>query len=747
MVATLASAAVFAQSSQPTGSAESQPAATQPAAGTMDWVAALYSDDAATRREAVDVLGRQRSAAVLDRLAIVVGDRQASPATIAAAVEAVVIDGRVAALRMLAGWMSNASTEVARLSRDGLLRVSGHDWAGDPNGLGAWLDGLERADDAARWQRQRDALLQSATAEREAQANASRRLIAVLREQFVHADEAARATQLIALLGDPLASVRRLGLELVQETLARGAAPPPAAISKLRGLLRDSEPGVRARAVAVVATLRDGQDEGRLLQMLADERDPMVIQAIANGLGYIGSDASAPMLTRLALRRQTSCAVDAVVSLGRLAERGVLTAERRELVLKTLLEVAAHGGEWSPAWRERLAWSFGRFQDPRCATQLLRWTDASHSDTVRLTAARGLSALLAATEPASRPTDAPPDAPLGWRVEPLNRLAELARDAPTGELRLVAIQALAQFGESAEHLACLRRIADDAAADQAIRETAWRGVLRSVSAAGPAVLLAEAEAMREQPATNERAEALLRAADEQLRGDGADVALRAEVRIALARRLAQRDALEGALALYLSGWQDLHRLKAETPITEVAVELLDLAISHAKYDVAMAQTLAKGNPPLAPSAAGQTVVRAMLRLAAEVDATTALTQLSVLEAHPPAEFGAPTLEALSAIGSRLRGQLAEEDRRVVEGAVRTLLTDANHAGARAALAELGPRQSTTLRSMLREALEDPAAEDRLVALLQDLLRGADPNWPGLTPELSRPAQIAELDAP
>jgi len=614
------------------------------------------------QQAAGQALAAYRNGGVTPRLRALMLDEQHPRRTRLAAIEALSLMTGREAIAALAEGLADSRGPICKPALAALEQATALDFEGDVEAARAWWQ-QNRDVPLVEWQRvQLERLAAQNRARTQREQTLELRLAKALRDAYFRTPETEHSALLSSYLGDTLAAVRLLGLELVQSHQAEGKTLPEEIAVEVRKLLGDREWAVRAAAVQAVSSFRDAADAERFDQMLASERNDVVRQALVNGLGYVGSASAASQLLRLLEEPEAPCANEAVTALGRLAERGVLDPPLRRTVVSALLAKFRASKREQIALRARLLWAMSRVGDPRCGRVFVEALDTHEAVTVRQAAVQGIALLAnppappAAEEPAE-PTSTPaghePEAIL-TREALADALLPATRDPDVG-VRKTAVEALAGLATSDAHLQALcGRLPTDQESDESVRELAWRGMLR-VLANRPAEQVESWIARLPEDGTLKarRELELLQVAEQTL---SAQPGLRGELGRVRARMAAQRVALgqpDDALAAYLRALEDL-RAAGSPELTRVAVELLRFALVNDRYDEQVAAALAAGNPPLDGKELWEGI-RAEVEQRVKPDSVDeAIAMLVTLQARPPTSMPADVAQAIGQLLQRAR---------------------------------------------------------------------------------------------
>lgn len=567
------------------------------------------------------------------------------------------------------------------------------------------------------------------------QAEVEQRLASTLRDSFFRAPESERPALLAGYLADPLPGVRLSGLDLVRSLLAEGKPVPPEAAARTRELLGATEPPVRAAAARVVAGFRDAADAPLLLGLLASSPGSDVAASVVNSLGFIGGPEVLPRLIELAGRRDPTISGEAVVALGRLAERGVLDAAAREQVVQVLLAKHRQNGRDAPATREQLLRAMNRTGDPRFGPAYLEGIDPAESAAVRQIAARGLAALLdnktaASTQPAAPIGDQPTTQPGALSREALLAAVVASSSDADPAVRRPAVEALANAGHGEASLGALwARIGQGQEPDEPIRDAAWRGVLRLVASRPPDEIEGWLGRLPEGPLRERRAADLLAALEKAGAAAGEP---RQKLGLIRARLAAQRVGLDQAgeaLTAYRAALDDLRAARsAEAP--RVALELLRLALRAGLLDARLASELSSQEHPLSPAAVWECAKAEAEPLLKAETAEKAAALLESLQRWPPTPLTEAMRQELEQWRTRARELCEKSADEPIRAALAALRENPADDAARVVLVNGGPRALAAVRGALRDAVSAETPEPAYEKQLYETLRALAPGWAG-----------------
>lgn len=623
-------------------------------------LAMLADSDAEVRAAAAAALALYRDGGVIEQLRAILLDGNRAQAERLAAVDAL---GRMihrGAMGALVDALEDPQPAVSLAALTAIERTTGMEFRGDPGAARRWWN--ETRDLSPEdWQRvQIERLVRAQRGLAQRLAEMEQRLHVALRDNFFRTPDPDRPALLSTYLTDPMPAVRLLGLDLVRTLLAEGKPVAEEVVARVRDQLAASESEIRVAAVRTLAGLRNGTDAARLLAMLAQEQHPQVRLAVVNALGYLGAAESASSLTTLLSDSDPATQVEAVIALGRLAERGVLDAATRDTVGSALLARYQSLTRNAGPIREQLVRALSRLADPRFGSLLLAALDAGEPSGIRQAAARGL-AILADTQanpPATQPTTAasqpaPQSQPQTLTPDAIaDALAGVAGDADLG-VRKPATEALAQIASREPHLQALwARINVAQEPDESLRETAWRGAVRYLSGRGADEIEGYIQRLPDGPLRSQRTLELLRLAERLLSAE-LDRARRGAVRARIAELRAADGAPADAIAAYSAALEDF-RSAGSPELPRIAAELLRVAVSNALYTADVAALFASQPTDLDGESLWSAIRPVLESMIDPARANQAVDVLTALNDTPPAALTPQARQELARMLERAR---------------------------------------------------------------------------------------------
>lgn len=657
------------------------------------------------------------------------------------------------AIGVLAELLSDRDSPLTDSALGAFEQAAGEDFQGDFEAALVWWSTFGVAD-ATEWRRlQIRRLDRQRRASRQRAGALEQRLAAALREVYALASEQKRPELLDSFLTDPLSAVRLLGLSLVQSRLTEGKTLGDNTVARTRELLTARDPELRAAAVRTIASLRDPSDAERFRKLLSGERDAGVRQALANGLGYVGSANDAASLIELLDHADPLTFGETVTALGRLAERGVLNEPTRAVVAAALHAGMSAAGAEDHALRERLLWAMSRLGDARFAEVFVAALGETQAPGVRLAAVRGVAVMLApktsrangdSSNSTSRPA-APPAAALS-QASLLDALVPTCAD-PDAAVRRAAVEILsAHAGSDAQLEALWSRIDAEREPEESTRVSAWRGAARVISGRPAAEIETWLGELPGDEATRRRLAIELLQLSAQRRDSKPDS--REElgwIRARLAAEQAAAGRIEPAITAYLAALNDLGAAQSEQA-SRVALELLRLALLNGRYDEQLAAVLASRNPALDGATLWEGIRGEVESLIEPDEVDRAVAMLVVLQTHPPTSMPADTQRIMEEMLQRARAVRLEADAVVVRNALAALRAKPDDQQAREALTGRKALAISAARDALRAELQAEAPDASQVALLHDLLKQLSPEWTGFSAEASVEDKLKALEA-
>ena len=608
----------------------------------------LGDADAEVRTAAAGALAAYRNGGVIARLRTVAQDAELPREQRLAAISALGMIPRREAVDALAESLGDSEPPIAQAALLAIERATGFDFKFEIAPARAWWE-QTRGLSEERWQQEViDRLARRNRELRRRLESTEDRLVRVLESAFQRATDSERAAQITTYLGDSALTIRLLGLRLAQLHLVEGKTLSPELQDQIREALRSSDAREQAAAVRTVTSFQAPADAERFLAMLQSAPQWDVMQALINGLGYVGDETAVAPLLELLEQTNDATRTEVVTALGRLAERHVIAADPRGPVTDSLLAVFNRTTPAQVALRERVLWAMSLVAVPAFGPAFAAGVERSEAVAVKLAALRGIAAL-------GDPQLADP-------------LTTVVNDPDPG-VRKLAVETLGILGssENDRHVEALWRfMTSPEETDEGIRVAAAKAVQE---------LLAKRSAdqidtwLARLPGTGADARILARVAEflERFtrRVQEADTVGRDRLGIVRARLAAVRLLLgqaAEAVATYTAAVEDL-TLARHPAAPRVALELLRAAIATGRYDEAVATAVAAGTGGGDAAPVWRTVVTEVEARLKSAPADEVLVLLALLERHPPAPLDADAADLLR--------RLREQAERVREAAPAT----------------------------------------------------------------------------
>ncbi|MCG3125605.1 MAG: hypothetical protein CHACPFDD_00430 [Phycisphaerae bacterium] len=664
--------------------------------------AMLSDDDAAVRKSAAGALGAARSAEVIDRLGRLSCDVTAALPARLAAIETLGQMTEYASVAAIVPSLGDANPEIRNQALLAVQNATGQTFE-SPTAAAGWWEGT-RLLPLADWHRNQISRLVARQRTLLSELEALRaRYERSLRDRFHRAAAADRPALLLTYLADTEPSVRLLALDLVRSQLADRKPPGDEVVVRVRELLGDAEPRVRALAAQVVGSLRNSADAAAIATLLEKEPAAEVRRSFVDALGQVGGSGDVELLLRLMASAHEPARREAIAALGRLAEREMLDAATKSRVAADLLATYA-GLAATDALREAALLAMGRIADPRFAPACAQALDARESAAIRRAAIIGVESLKDA--------------------ELLTPIVPLASDADA-TLRKAAVDALAKLGASDAHFQALwARLAGAAEPSDAVQQAAWSGVTRILTTRPASEIESWVERVPDNGETRLlRQIDLLRLAEQSLAGDSAARGELGRVRSLIAERLAAARRTEEALTLYARSVEDLAAADAPT-LGTAANSLLRLALSSDAYGPAVAAALAPARAALDGPTVWNEVRSAVESRLTPERLDQALALLTALAADPPLPGESPIVE----LRARANALLAQREEKAAQAAIVALRQNPTDEAARAALLRSGPAGLSVLKHCLAQVVNADTLDVAQEQLLCELVAKLSPAW-------------------
>lgn len=695
----------------------------------------LHSDRGELRAAAAAALGWSRDEDTIARLTLVTQGHESSTGARVAAIEALrEIPSRSAAVA-LAAVLNDADAEVRGAALTAMEQLAGREFAGDCGAAADWWRAHADMDERgwAAFTQERMARDKWLAQERLREVEAL--LAKALRDAVLRTPDAERAALLQSYLKDSSLRVRLIGLEILQTRFAEGAPPPPESVSRLRELLAAPEPEVRRNAARALAGLRDPTDAERFVALLQSETRGEVREAAVYGLGYCGRDECVPLLTAFLSDANAAIAVEAAVALGRLAERGELSHEVREMAIDGLQRQGSRVGGWLPESHERWLRAVARIADASFEPWFLDTMALHPAATVRAAGARGLSGLVGV---ALRDDSAADEAFLARARAALRG----ALDDNDAAVRSAAIDAFAALVDDRDDVEQVSRHSHAALEpDSGVRELAWNALLGLLERLPVSVSLGVVDCAPSATSDDVRRRLELMTSLEQRLSSQPDACpLRGEIRMRVARDRAALDQRDEALNAYAAALSDLEE-SASSLSAECRSELIGCALAWGAAEDPIAAAIAFCPTPIDLEAIWRW---AAPRLDPATDLGGAVAVIELLEAAAAGGIDDVGGGEFKRHAASARRDWAEQNERAASAAIAALIANPGDDALRAPIEDLGARAVAALARALRELVVSNDAPAGAESALRELLREAAPNWPAYGGSASQEEKLEAL---
>lgn len=285
----------------------------------------------------------------------------------------------------------------------------------------------------------------------------TKRLVNAYRDGYLATPEADRPRLIQNLLNDELASIRILGLDLVNDLITDRKEITTEARTRIVELTIDPDSRVRLKATRIVGDLRLTGAAAKLIEAMQREIDDEVRAAQAAALGRLDDPAALPPLLDRLDGDSGLVAGEAVTALGVLLRRGQGPAKASEPAIKKILNRYEKLGPNEDDLRERFIHAMTGIGAAAFREILESEVTGTRSVRIRSAAISGL-----ATCEDARAADV---------IRPLTQITQ-------PDIRLAAVSALGMCGSDERDLEALRgRLDGDRETDAAIRLEAWESYL------------------------------------------------------------------------------------------------------------------------------------------------------------------------------------------------------------------------------------------------------------------------------
>ena len=433
--------------------------------------------EAAVRQIAASALAAYKTPEVLQRLTGLARDVKTPEPRRLAAVSALgqILDKR--SVDTLISLLEDPQPDVRSAAATALAKLTGIRSFGDDSARWrVWWRSSQNKSPQQWLADLAESLAQDNTALRSQLEQLRARLADATTQLYEVTDPAGRPALVLTMLKDPLAEVRRIGLQLATRRAAAGEPVAKETAQIVAALLGDNDASVRAAAALLVASLGDAQAGKALLDRLQVETVVQVRTALITALGELRVVEAADALLGALTQDPNEPAAAAAAALRRLAEKDLLN-EAQVGKAEEVIVTRYSGSQASPKLRAALLGSMGALARPAFAGVMqgaLQDSDAA----VRLEAVRGLQKL---SDPGSA-----------------KHIAPLADDPDRG-VRQEAIAALGALGDPAHLDTVLARTQADVESDSAVRRKAWESVHKLLSSVDVQRILDVAGKLADRP--------------------------------------------------------------------------------------------------------------------------------------------------------------------------------------------------------------------------------------------------------
>ena len=303
------------------------------------------------------------------------------------------------------------------------------------------------------------------------------RLASTMEDLYNTTPPANRPALLVGFLKDALPDVRVRGLDLTDRRAAKAEPLAAETAGLVKALMGDDDPGVRAAAVKVFATLNDPDAPAVLMKRLDSEPVDIVRQALVTALGALRVPQATDRLLQALADEPNGTAVAAALALDRVVAAAPLSDAQQVKAVEVVSKRYGQAGASQRELREALLETMGILGRSEFASDM-HSAVADDDPAVRLAGVRGLQKL---NNPAAADAVAP-----------------LVADADRG-VRLAAISALGSFA-SADYLELLmNRTRAEVEADPAVRDKAWEAVTSLLAKAPVEKVRATVDSLANRP--------------------------------------------------------------------------------------------------------------------------------------------------------------------------------------------------------------------------------------------------------
>lgn len=539
------------------------------------------------------------------------------------------------------------------------------------------------------------------------------RLAQTLKHTYRTAQETERSGLLGIFLLDNLPAVQNMGLRLVQTELHDGQELPQDVREAVRSLVNSPQHQTRKLAIQTIAGIRDEADAPRFLEMLSSEQDLELRIVLVNALGYLGNGDSAEQLTLLLADSPQRLLLESLTALGRLSERGKISKDQREVLAASLVRLFQYSQDPDhPKLRERTLWAMSRVAPKNFKAEFTDALASSQPLEVREAALHGIRSI---SEP-------------GMAAILANYAAE-----PDTPLRRQITDLLSQWVGIDQADLLFKLLNPKFESEQAIRESAWAGIVRLSADCEPTILsqwltkldVADAE-------TPNRRQVLLLARFNRLRQDESPLEEQGSALRALADAEVQIGDRSAALSSLIERFRCCVPVEASDRGGEF-VSLVVFALDSELYNEKFANELRSFATPPVDVVWMSLQVELNERINAE-QSEAARIWLEQLSTHPPMDWTEKELSEMASMAQVIEQRLLSNK---VEAALLTLQNNSEDEAAREVLKNTGKAALPLVRQQLAQTLAADPIKPDWERTLTELLGELDPEWPGFASDMPR----------
>ncbi len=560
------------------------------------------------------------------------------------------------------------------------------------------------------------------------------RLTAAYRVAYLQAAENERPQKLLAYLGDDLAEIRRLGLELVDVMITDRIEVGPDIKNRLIEMIGDPDPQLRLEVVSIVGDLRLATAVSRLVEALKGETDVRVRAELVAAIGGLDGAQTLPVLIDALKNDEPPVAGEAALALAVFARPAAQEGDGAPAQISdALLEKFASLQPDQADLKSKLLEAMTRIASPRFRSVFAAEVGPDRPVEVRRAAIAGMASL--------------GDVQAADAVMPLTTSSEPV-------IRLEAVTALGKCGRREADLVVLeRRLDGTSESDETVRQRAWEAFKQVASRLPPQEHLALSNrfsTLGDKIAQRRRLELLSLLRDTSARFEQLRAADPAQC-IKLIEAIADARVELGEFKAAAAGlWQALDIIDQEGGDARASLAARAIAIHlMGREDEAATQRIAEFLGPL-PEAQRLEMTSPLVRVVLEeaerrvnavANAATFTDAQSVLRLLSPhkAMLSADVISRLDA----LRTQMMEKRTASIETLIRNL---ANDPAAEARLTAFGARAVMPL--LLPHVVAQPTTTAPAGSQAEKLVQVAsrlDPDWKAFPPDATPQQRAAAID--